>query len=164
MELFSQLMTGTKAETCSKRNLFINKQSAYFYNSRMTHTKITRMTDLSVLCGLLWSSRILRAVTWHQNQWHNWCMKSWGGVRKICILTEYLFQPASLIAYLQTCTALLAVAAVSQDVTFGLSIGTDIWEEPNASSSVIVPMGLKGFFRNVGACLSGYTAAHPRRP
>jgi len=64
-----------------------------------------------------------------------------------------------LIAYLQACTALQAVAAGSQDVTYGLSIGTDISEQPNASSYVIVQkMGLNGFFRNVGACLSGYTA------
>jgi hypothetical protein len=123
---------------------------------------MTRMTDLC--CVLLWSSRIVRAVTWHQNQWHNWCMKSWGGVRKICILIAYLFQPALLIAYLQACTALQAVAAVSQDVTFGLSIGTDISEEPNASSYVIVQkVGFKRFFRNFGAYLSDYTAAHPRR-
>jgi hypothetical protein len=70
-----------------------------------------------------------------------------------------------VIAYLQACTALQAVAAVSQDVTFGLSIGNDIAEEPNASSYVIEQkMGLKWFLRNVGACLSGHTAAHPRRP
>jgi len=61
-----------------------------------------------------------------------------------------LFQPALLIAYIQACTTLQAVAAVSQDVTFGLSIGTDISEEPSASNYVIVQkMGLKGFLRNV---------------
>jgi hypothetical protein len=42
---------------------------------------------------------------------------------------------------------------------------TDISEEPNASSCVIEQkIGLKELLRNIGACLSDYTSAGPRRP
>jgi hypothetical protein len=79
-------------------------------------------------------------------------------------LTVHIFHPALLITYLQACTALQVVAAVSQDVTFGLSIGTLTFQRNLISSYVIEPkIGLKGFLRNVGTCLSDYTAAGLRR-